>query len=314
MKALVTGGAGFIGGHIARRLSSEHQVRVFDNLSSGKLQNLEGVDAELVRGDVRDLDALTEACRGVEAIFHLAAQISVAASMEDPAETVAVNTQGVLNVLEAAKRQKVGALVFSSSAAIYGDDPTLPKREAMVPSPKSPYAVSKLDGEYYLQVFARDYGIRAVSLRYFNVFGPRQDPKSQYAAAIPAFISRALAGEPITIYGDGGQTRDFVFVEDVARANLMAAGVLPGTGTGLPDDSPVFNVGGGTAISILELAQKIVRMAGSSSRIGHGPERPGDVRHSRADVSRIRDALGFRAETALDEGLERTVAYFRDLV
>ncbi len=200
--------------------------------------------------------------------------------------------------------------MLSSSAAIYGDDPRLPKRERMVPDPRSPYAVSKLDGEYYLRIFAAPHGMRAVALRYFNVFGPRQDPRSQYAAAIPAFISRAIAGEPITIFGDGKQTRDFVFVEDVARANLLAAGVLSAAGRGAPPFA-VYNVGGGRSISILELARVIIRATGSSSRIVHADPRPGDVRASRADVSLIRRDLGFRAEVALPEGLRRTIEAFR---
>ena len=309
---LVTGGAGFIGSTITRRLAADgYTVRVYDNLSSGKRANLDGVDAELVEGDVRDAAALKKAATGCRAVFHLAAQISVAASMDDPGETVAVNCQGVLNALAAAHAAGAESLVFSSSAAIYGDDPALPKREDMIPCPKSPYAVSKLDGEYYLQMFGADAGIRTMALRYFNVFGPRQDPKSQYAAAIPAFISRAVNGDQITIYGDGGQTRDFVFIDDVVRANLTAAGLLGQKGSGPPAGvAPVYNVGGGRSISILELAQKIVAMAASSSSIVHGDPRAGDVRHSIADVSRIKKDLGFEADVGLDDGLGRTVEYF----
>ena len=272
---LVTGGAGFIGSTIARALAADHQVVVLDNFSSGKRANLEGLPVEVVEADLRDAAALAAACRGVEAIFHLAAQISVAASMERPGETVEVNTLGTLALIAAARKAGVKAIVLSSSAAIYGDDPRLPKREDMSPDPRSPYAVTKLDGEHYLSIFAAGAGMRAVALRYFNVFGPRQDPKSQYAAAIPAFISRALAGETITIHGDGLQTRDFVFVDDVARANLLAAGVLPALPAARRRDRPfaVYNVGGGRSITILALAREILRLTGSSSQILHGRAR-----------------------------------------
>lgn len=307
---LVTGGAGFIGSTIARALLPEHDVVVLDNFASGRRENLEGLRVRLVEADVRDAAALARACEGVEAVFHLAAQISVAASMERPEETVQVNTNGTLALIAAARRCGVRTIVLSSSAAIYGSDPKLPKRESMSPDPRSPYAVSKLDGEYHLRMFAASQGMRAVALRYFNVFGPRQDPKSQYAAAIPAFISRALAGETITIHGDGGQTRDFVFVEDVVRANLMAAGALPPQGRGAPPFA-VYNVGCGRSVTILELARRIVAATGSSSPIVHGAPRPGDVRHSRADVSRIRRDLGFRPRIAMAEGLRRTIEAFR---
>ena len=316
---LVTGGAGFIGSHIVAALAARHEVVVLDNLSSGKRANLEGLRVTLVEADVREQSALARACSGVEAVFHLAAQISVAASMERPAETVQVNTVGTLGLIEAAASAGVKAVVLSSSAAIYGDDPRLPKREDMTPAPRSPYAVSKLDGEYYLRMLGAPRGMRAVALRYFNVYGPRQDPRSQYAAAIPAFITRAIASETITIFGDGGQTRDFVFVEDVARANLLAAGVLLSQGQGGrssrvaagPGAFAVYNVGGGRSVTILELAREIVRATGSKSAIVHADPRPGDVRHSRADVSRIRRALGFRAEVAVAEGLRRTIEAFK---
>jgi UDP-glucose 4-epimerase len=307
---LVTGGAGFIGSTLARALAREHEVVVLDNLSSGRSANLEGVDARLVRADVRDREALENACLGVEAVFHLAAQVSVPASMERPEETVDVNTSGTLALIAAARRAGARAIVLSSSASIYGDDPRLPKRESMSPDPRSPYAVSKLDGEHYLRIFAAAAGMRAVALRYFNVYGPRQDPGSQYAAAVPAFISRALSGEPITIYGDGGQTRDFVFVEDVARANMIAAGALPGSRRREPGFD-VYNVGSGRSITILALARLIVRQAGSSSPIVHAEARPGDVRHSRAAVSRIRRELGFRAQVSMTEGLRRTIEALR---
>jgi UDP-glucose 4-epimerase len=247
----------------------------------------------------------------VEAVFHLAAQISVAASMEDPLETVDINTRGTLVLLQACRRQGVRSLVFSSSAAVYGDNPELPKRELMLPEPRSPYAVTKLDGEYYLDIFAAGDGMAATALRYFNVYGPRQDPDSPYAAAIPAFIARALEGRTITIYGDGGQTRDFVYVADVARANMAAAGLL-GDGSPMEPGFRVFNVGGGSSITIQALAESIVSITGSASAIEHGPERAGDVRHSRADVSRIQEALGFQPQVAVDDGLRSTIEAYRD--
>ena len=307
---LITGGGGFIGSAIAAALVREHEVVVLDDFSSGKRANLQGLPVTVIEADIRDTNALAKACEGVEAVFHLAAQVSVPVSMEKPAETVEVNTLGTLALIESARRAGVKAVVLSSSAAIYGDDPRLPKREAMTPDPRSPYAVSKLDCERFLRLLAAPNGVRAVALRYFNVFGPRQDPKSQYAAAVPAFIARALAGETITIFGDGRQTRDFVFVEDVVRANLLAAGVLSG---GARRDLPLFalyNVAGGRSITILELAREIVQATGSSSRIVHGDPRPGDVRHSRADVSRIRRDLHFRAEVSVREGLRRTIEAF----
>jgi UDP-glucose 4-epimerase len=317
-KVLVTGGAGFIGSNIAEELAREWDVIVFDDLSTGSEKNLQGIDIELVKGDVRDKAAVESACRGVESIFHLAAQISVPLSMEDPEATVRINTLGTLNVLDAAIRAGVESIVFSSSAAVYGDNPQMPKREDMLPEPKSPYAVSKLDGEYYLKIASETSGLRAVALRYFNVFGPRQSPHSAYAAAVPAFVYRAVKGEDITIFGDGEQTRDFVYVKDVARANLMAAGIGADPGAGVEAGSgvsgSVFNVACGRSISINALAEMIVAITGSSSKIVHAEERPGDIKHSLADVTRIREKLAYQPNTDLEAGLETTVEYFRSLM
>ncbi len=311
-KVLITGGAGFIGSNIAERLQHEARVVIFDDFTSGKRENLHGLDAEILTGDVRDVERLREACRGVEVIFHLAAQVSVPRSLENPVETAQINSIGTLNLLKAAAKQGVRHIVLSSSSAVYGDNPVMPKEESMLPEPKSPYAVSKLDGEYYVAIFGSEYGLDGVSLRYFNVFGPRQDPSSAYAAVIPAFIRRAIDNRDLIIYGDGEQTRDFVYVDDVVTANLLAAGIEerpagPQSTSGLQG---VYNVGCGRSISILELARKIVEIIGSRSRVIHEPERPGDVRHSRADISRIERELGFRPQTNLEEGLERTVRYF----
>ncbi len=326
-KAIVTGGAGFIGSHVAARLREHFDVVVFDNLSTGHRNNLEGLGVRLVEGDIGDKELLRRVCDGAAAILHLAAKISVAESMQDPAAAVVTNTIGTLNVLDAARHCGVPKVVLSSSAAIYGDNPESPKRESMLPKPKSPYAVSKLDGECYLRMYREEHGLQAVSLRYFNVFGPRQDPNSPYAAAIPSFVKRAIAGEDIVIFGDGKQTRDFVYVDDVARANVLAArvdmrgglsdggahsaGAPPGEMRGETAAYPwVFNIARGQSITIDELARTIVRMTGSDSRIAYGPPREGDVRHSLAEVSRARGRLGFEAASGLEQGLEKTVAYF----
>jgi len=318
-RILITGGAGFIGSNIAERLAGAWEVVVFDDLSTGSEGNLDGLDVRLLRGDVRDGAAVEAACRGVQCIFHLAAQISVPLSMEDPETTVRINTLGTLNVLHAAARAGVESCVLSSSAAVYGDNPAMPKREDMLPEPKSPYAVSKLDGEYYLRIAGETTGLRAVALLYFNVFGPRQSPHSAYAAAVPAFVYRALEGQDITIFGDGEQTRDFVYVADVVRANILAAGIEaedaagPGGTPGELTAGDVFNVACGRSLSINELAEMILRITGSESRIVHGPERPGDIKHSLADVSRIRGKLGFEPSTELEHGLVETVEHFRRL-
>ena len=321
-KILVTGGAGFIGSNIAERLQNENDVVVFDNFSSGKRNNLAGLKIELIEGDVLDGESLQEACRGVEVIFHLAAQISVPLSIEDPIGTVQINTIGTLNVLNAAVKEKVEHIVLSSSAAIYGDNPTMPKKESMIPEPKSPYAVSKLDGEYYFKMFRDESGIDAVCLRYFNVFGPRQDPSSAYAAVIPAFIYRATNNKDLFIYGDGEQTRDFVFVDDVVAANLLAAGIgerptgieerPTGIGGAKQRTQSAYNVACGRSVSINELARMIIEITGSRSKVIHEAERLGDVKHSLADISMMQRELGFSPKTDLLEGLERTVRFFKE--
>lgn len=294
MKVLVTGGAGFIGSHIAHHFQSQgHQVVALDNLRGGR--SLVD-DRLLVRGSVTDAALVERLAEGVDFIFHLAALVSVPESLEKPYECVDINVNGTLNVLQAARKHGVRKVVLSSSAAIYGDDPELPKRESMRPAPKTPYAVTKLDGEYYLEM----WDVPTVSLRYFNVYGPGQDPKSQYAAAVPIFVSRAVRGETLTIFGDGGQTRDFIHVRDVVAANVLAATTAM---------SGVYNVARGSSLTILELARRIVTELGSPSAIEHGPERPGDIRHSLADVSRI-TAAGFAPTVELDEGLRETVAWF----
>jgi UDP-glucose 4-epimerase len=302
MRVLITGGAGFIGSHLAEYFHRSAHVRVLDDLRTGHRRNLEGLNVEFIEGSITDRHLVEEAMRGVDYVFHLAALVSVPESVEHPHQCVELNVTGLLNVLEAAARARVRKLCFSSSAAVYGNNPKVPKTEEMRPEPRSPYAVTKLDGEYYCEHYAEAGRLETASLRYFNVFGPRQDPAGAYAAAVPIFIKRALHGEPLTIHGDGAQTRDFVYVKDIVAANVFAA-MTPGlTGS--------FNAGYGGQITIRELAERIVALAGSRSEIRYAPERAGDVRHSRASVEKLR-AVGFTPTGSLDAGLDATLAYFR---
>ena len=301
MRVLITGGAGFIGSHLVEHFQGKAHVRVLDNLRSGHRRNLDPFDVEFIQGDILDRDAVRHAVADVDRVFHLAAMISVPESMDKPVECNAINTVGLLNVLEEAQAAGVAKLVFSSSAAIYGDNPDVPKHEAMTPEPKSPYAITKLDGEYYCGLFDREGRLKTTCLRYFNVFGPRQDPKSAYAAAVPIFMAKAAAHQTITIHGDGEQTRDFVYVKDVAAANAYFAD--------RPQLSGVYNVGYGRSITIADLAQRIIADAGSRSTIEHGPVRPGDVKHSQAAIDRLRNA-GFQHVSNLEDGLAQTAAWF----
>jgi UDP-glucose 4-epimerase len=304
MKVLVTGGAGFIGSHLVEHFQGKAEVRVLDNLRSGYRRNLDGFDVEFIEGSIMDTDAVKRAVEGVDYVFHLAALISVPESMAKPRECVDLNVTGLLNVLEAAADAGARKLVLASSAAIYGNNPTVPKVETMLPEPKSPYAVTKLDGEYYNAMFTTEGRLETASMRFFNVFGPRQDPNSAYAAAVPIFIRKALAGEPLTIYGDGGQTRDFIYVKDIVAALVFAA-TTPGiTGT--------FNVGYGASTTINDIARTIIAEAGSDSEIRYEAERAGDVRHSLASVERLSEA-GFRPVSNLREGLAATLRYFQQI-
>jgi UDP-glucose 4-epimerase len=302
MKVLVIGGAGFIGSHVVEHFQGLAEVRVLDNLRSGFKHNLAGFKHEFIEGSICDREAVRRAMASVDFVFHLAAMVSVPESMSKPIECNEINTTGTLIVLEEAARARVKKLVFSSSAAIYGDNPMTPKLETMLPEPKSPYAITKLDGEYYCRMFTAEGHLATASLRYFNVFGPRQDPRSQYAAAVPIFIERAIKGEPITIHGNGEQTRDFIFVKDIAAANAFFATKSIETG--------VFNIGYGRRITINDLATNICRLAGSSSKIEHVAERPGDVKHSLAAVDRL-SAAGFEPGGTFDGGLKATVDFFR---
>jgi len=302
MRVLITGGAGFIGRHIVEHFHDRADVRVLDNLRSGFESNLSGLKCELIVGSILDRDLVREAVKSVDFVFHLAALVSVQESVENPNDYAEINSGGTAIVLEEAARAGVKKLIFSSSAAIYGDDPTVPKVESMPAEPKSPYATSKYEGERDCLSFTDEGRLATVSLRYFNVFGPYQDPGSEYAAAVPAFIEKAIRNEPISIFGDGRQTRDFIYVNDVAAANAFFA--LQSQATG------VFNVALGKQITITDLALTIRDLTKSSSAIHYSAERPGDVKHSVAGVDKIH-AAGFRPVCGLTAGLRTTIQFFR---
>lgn len=306
MRHLVTGGAGFIGSHIAAALLARgSSVVVLDDMSSGRDENLAVLsgDVTVIRGDLCDGDVVGRALRGVDAVVHHAAMPSVAASIDDPVRTDEVNVHGTVRLLELARAAGVRRFVFAASAAAYGDDPELPKHEDMRPAPLSPYAVSKVAGEHYVRIFAELYGMQTMSLRYFNVFGPRQDPNSDYAAVIPKFITAMRAGRRPQIFGDGEQTRDFCYVEDVVDANLRALSCEDARGQ-------VVNVAGGEAITINELVGALNRALGTEIAPEHRDPRPGDIRHSRAHVGRARELLGWSPTVGVEEGLRRTVDHF----
>lgn len=302
--ALVTGGAGFIGSHLARALLARgDHVRVLDDLSTGFEENLSGLDVEMIVGDIRDERIIRECMVGIDHVFHLAAWISVPASMTEPRECYAVNLMGSLNVLTAAQEADVSGVVLASSAAVYGET-TGRVSESTPTSPLSPYAGSKLAMESAARLFATSYQLPTTSLRYFNVYGPRQSPDSPYAAAIPLFIGAMLSGKTAQIFGDGEQTRDFVFVEDVVRANLLA---IEKMGSG----GEVFNISGGGSVSILELVHSLQQILPNALPPEHAPPRPGDIRFSEADIKVAGKALGYRPTIDLLEGLESTIQWFQ---
>jgi UDP-glucose 4-epimerase len=301
---LITGGAGFIGSHLARHFAEQAEVTVLDDLRSGHAGNLEGVRCRLLPGSILDAAALKQAIAGAEEIYHLAAMISVPESVAKPAECAELNTEGTRRVLEAALTAGARKVVLASSAAIYGDNPTVPKVESMLPEPKSPYAETKLAGEKLLEQYRVTHGLSTTSLRFFNVFGPRQDPRSAYAAAVPIFIAKALCDDPISIHGDGGQTRDFIHVTDIVAALAYAGGSKDMSGT--------YNVGYGRSQSILALAQEIIQLTGSKSKIEHLPPRAGDIRHSLASTERLLSA-GWKPQSSVSVGLAETIAAFRRL-
>jgi nucleoside-diphosphate-sugar epimerase len=303
---LVTGGGGFIGSHLVRALVRRgERVRVLDNGFSGSRQRMADVLAgvEWREGDVRDVAAVREACRGVEVVFHLAAVASVPRSIAEPEMTHATNLTGTLNVLVAAQQAGVRRVVYASSSAVYGDLPGSPKRETMPLQPLSPYAAHKLAGEHYCRLWHELHGLETVALRYFNVFGPGQDPNSEYAAVIPKFITTLLAGAQPTIYGDGQQVRDFIYVENVVDANLRAA-TAPGAA------GQVLNVGSGVATTILHLVDELRQVLGRPIEPVFAAPRPGDIFESVAEVSRLRAVLDFEPAVGLGEGLRRTVQAF----
>ena len=306
-KCLVTGGAGFIGSNLAERLLGDGvQVRVLDNLTSGFMENLEPFlgAIEFKQGDVRDLDTLQEVMDGVEVVFHQGAVVSVPQSVEDPIEAAMVNDLGTLHVLEAARRAGVGRIVFASSCAVYGDLPHLPKRETMETRPLSPYAASKLHGETYASLYSDLYGLETVSLRYFNVYGPKQDPTSPYSGVISIFLDRAVQGKRPTIFGDGEQFRDFVYVADVVEANLLAAYREDIAGA-------VINIGTGSSVTVNNLWETISQFTGVEGEPERAEERPGDIRESVADISRARELLAYEPQYSFNEGLELTWEWYR---
>lgn len=307
MRYVVTGGAGFIGSHLAEALCREgHSVVIVDDFSTGSDENLrwaEGMDAVSVcRGSITDLSLLREACAGADGVFHEAAIASVPKSVADPVGSNAVNVDGALNVLVAARDAGVRKVVLASSAANYGDNPNLPLKETEPPCPQSPYAAQKVMDEYYAGLFTDLYGLKTTCLRYFNVFGPRQDPSSPYSGVISIFIDRICAGEPITIFGDGTQTRDFIYVGDVVRANIRAMN---------SDFCGVVNVAGGRETSLNELAQVIMEVTGNTCDITYEAVREGDIHRSLADTARLEETLGRVAECSIADGLAQTIEWSR---
>jgi nucleoside-diphosphate-sugar epimerase len=307
---LVTGGAGFIGSSIARALLKRgDKVRIVDNFFSGKRENLADIagDIELIEGDIRDPATMARACAGVEVVYHEAAIASVPRSLADPISSNDVNIAGTLNVLHEAKKAGVRRVVYAASSSAYGDTPTLPKVETMPPAPLSPYAVGKLAGEHYMAVFAGAYGLETVSLRYFNVFGARQDPKSEYAAVIPRFVTAGLAGQGVTVFGDGTQSRDFCYIDNTVAANLAAASAPAAAASGR-----VFNVACGAATTLNDVVRLISENLKRPIPVTYAPGRVGDVKHSLADISAARAGLGFSAAISFEEGLRRTIAWYAE--
>ena len=303
---LVTGGAGFIGSHIVRRLLEQGaHVRVFDDFSSGRHSNVADIadEVEIIEGDLRNAGAMTNAARGAEVIYHQGAVPSVPRSVADPRTSLDVGVTGTLNVLLAARDQGARRVVFASSSSVYGDTSEMPKHEGMTPRPLSPYAISKLSAEQLCGVFTRLYGLETVALRYFNVFGPNQDPASAYAAVIPKFIAALRAGRRPTVFGDGEQTRDFTYVDNAVDANLRAVTAEAASGA-------VYNIASQRAISINRMLELTGELLGLSAGAEYVEPRPGDIRHSLADISAAREALGYEPKVSFEEGLRRTVGAF----
>jgi UDP-glucose 4-epimerase len=306
---LITGVAGFIGSSLARAvLAQDDEVRGIDNFSTGKRENLAEIlgKIDFREADVMNLDALHEACRGVDYVFHEAAIPSVPKSVVDPLGSNRANVDGTVHLLIAAKDAKVKRVVYAASSSAYGDTPTLPKHEEMMPNPISPYAVAKLSSEYYMKSFYRCYGLETVSLRYFNIFGPRQDPSSPYSGVLAKFITQMLAGEEPTIFGDGGQSRDFTYIDNVVSANLLAAKAPAAEVAG-----QLFNVATGTRFDLNQMFQLLKKIIGFHGDVKYAPERAGDVKHSLADLSSAQKHLGYKPLVNFEEGLRRTVEWYR---
>ncbi len=307
MRYLVTGGAGFIGSHTVDELVRRgHQVVVLDDLSAGREENLSEVAGEIkfIRGSITDLDTVRSACREVDYVLHLAARTSVPRSVKDPVETNRINVDGTLNVLVAARDAKVRRVVFAASSSAYGETPALPKVETMMPTPISPYGASKLVGEIYAQVFGQVYGLENVSLRYFNVFGPRQDPDSPYSGVLSRFITALLDGETPVVFGDGEQSRDFTYVNNVVEANLLACEAPRISGM-------VFNVGTGRRFTLNRTLQLLEKIIAKPIRAKYDPPREGDIRHSQADIELARKLLGYQPRVGFEAGLLRTWDWYR---
>jgi nucleoside-diphosphate-sugar epimerase len=308
MKVLVTGGGGFIGSHLVRRLLSDgHDVRVLDSFATGRRENLLDVrdDVELIEGDIQSYERAHNAVRGTEAVLHLAALPSVPRSVQDPRTSAATNVTGTLNLLLASRDEGVARVVFASSSSVYGANPELPKHEELTPLPISPYAVAKLAGEGFCRSFAHVFGLDTVAVRYFNVFGPRQDPLSQYAAVIPQFISAMLAGVAPVVFGDGEQSRDFTYVDNVIDGTVRA---MEADGVG----GKVFNVAAGRGLTLNELLDYLRGLTDTDLEARYDPPRPGDVKHSQAAIARAEEELGYRVLVPVEEGLRRTVEWFQE--
>jgi dTDP-glucose 4,6-dehydratase len=305
---LITGGAGFIGSNLVEHLIEKgFEVRVLDNVSTGNSDNLTEFQdrIDFFKGDIKSLEDVVKACESVDGVFHQAALPSVTRSVKAPLETNENNVVGSLNVLEACRKNDVKRVVYASSSSVYGDTVELPKKESMPPKPLSPYAASKIAMEYYFSAFNKVYGIDSIGLRYFNVYGKRQRPESEYAAVIPKFIHSVLCGLTPVIYGDGKQTRDFTYIKDVVQANLLA---MQSKSKG----SDVFNVGGGKSISVNELLETISNLIGKDCKAQHLPPREGDIRDSLADITKIRETLLFSPEYDIERGLRETIEWFKE--
>ncbi len=306
-KFLITGAAGFIGSSLARAALAEGaEVVGLDDLSAGKRENIDGLPMDFREASILDPQALRDACRGVDYVFHEAAVASVPKSVEDPLGTNDINLNGTLQVLEAARHAAVKRLMYAASSAAYGNAPEQPKRETMLPEPVSAYAVQKVAGEHYLSSYARTYGLETVSLRYFNIFGPRQDPTSQYSGVLARFISMMMRGETPTIFGDGLTSRDFTYIDNVVSANLLAARAHSSV------SGRVFNVATGRRVTLLDAFEAIKQITGYKGGVNFQPERNGDVKHSLADISLSRDKLGYEVVADLHYGLEKTIAWYRE--